>query len=307
MTSSYDQKPGIVFAFLLFLVLGLFSGSCGQRQKQDKQQSLAAAASDTLPNILSPEEANQLIDYFKASDGQNVDDNFFFDGKLEQADKAISFQFNADQTKSFFDELDRFKKNHPDPKDSIRIRIHVAFRGKTNSKWPTEPNLAPLVELVSDQAVATEQKFYPLRPFKSNIIPFIEQFNPDTSGIAMVAISAAEAKDLVKNWSNIPVDQVTEQLYLDNKRGAPGGRIRYYTFDAADTDAVYRYLKNLATQPNASHFYVHLGQLQERDYVALRTVIHLSSNALNKSNPVDRFDVDDEYFEFSRPCPNYCH
>lgn len=304
MTLLGKNNLSAMLCLLVSITFGLLY--CTSEPSSKQQTMTISPSSDTLPNELGADAAEVLIKHYQDSQGEDVDDNFFFDGKMKETDKVISFRLNPKQATAFFAELDEFKKAETQPENNVRIRIRMAFRGKNGHKLEKESNVAPLLELIVDDKNPSGN-FYPLRPFKSNFIPLFKTLYGDTPRFGDTPISIGKAKDLVESWEKIPVDNITEQLYFDNQNGVPDGRLKYYTFDVSDTNAIYKYQSNLSGNKKPCYFYIHLGQLQERGYAGLRTVIHLDDNPISK-NKKDRAVTDDEppYFEFAAQCPNHC-
>lgn len=299
MTLYSKNNLGTLLGLLISIMFGLL---CCSSENSAKQQKTANPPSlDTLPNQLGAEAAAALIDQYLDSKNEDVDENFYFDGKMEEAEKVVSFRLNPKQTADFFEELGELQKGTIQPKDSVLIRIRMAFRGKNREKWEKETNLAPLVELIVHDKNPSGN-YYPLRPFKSDFIPLFNTLYSDTTKVGFRSIPPSEARALVEKWDSVPVEDITEQLYLDKKTGVPGGRLKYYTFDAKDTEAIYQYQKKLTGKK--CYFYIHLGRLEERGYVALRTIIHLDDSPIKKGTMANDKPP---YFEFSAPCPNYCN
>lgn len=304
MTLLGKNNLGAMLCLFVLITLGLLWCTSDNSSKQQKIAN--PPSSDTLPNHLGSDMATVLIEHYLSSKDENVDDNFFFDGKKEEADKVVSFRLNPNQAADFFEDLDKLQKGKIQPKDSVRIRIWMAFRGKNGEKWGKGTNLAPLIELIVNDKNPSGN-FYPLRPFKSDFIPLFTMLYSDTTKHRLRSIPPSEARALVVNWDSVHVDDVTEQLYLDKKNGVPGDRLQFYTFDSKDTEAIYQYQTKLAGIKKPCYFYIHLGKLQERGYADLRTIIHLDDNPIPK-NKKDLAVTDDEppYFEFAMQCPPLC-
>jgi hypothetical protein len=297
MTFYSENNLNKMLCLLISITFGLLHCSSDHAPKQ--QTTSTPQSLDTLQNKLDAQAAEALIGYFLDSEGNDVDDNFFFDGKMEEKDKAVSFRLNPKQTADFFKELDDLEKKTPS-QDSVCLRIRMAFIGNNGHKLKGGINLVPLLELIVNDK-NPNGNFYPLRAFKSDLPAMFDSL---PKHIVNNQIPISEAKKLIENWNKIPVNDVTEQLYFDNKKGISGGRIKYYTFDKADTKAIYQYQTKLANNKKTCYFHIYLGQLQEREYVALRTIIHLDDNPNNNQATVNN---EPPYFEFAKPCPNYCH
>lgn len=273
--------------FILFILLGmsLFWESCGNSKKK---LSTINPAVDTLPNILTRPAADGFFKNFRNQKG-NVDRDFLFNGDTSLNNKVCSFRLNNVQAKDFFKELASLKESGK--YDSIRIRVRMAFRGKEGTKLTGKSNFFPVLELIVD-TVGTGV-FYPLRS------------NPRLPISMMIKINPKEADTLIKNWKNLPIKDITKQLFLDEQPETPENRIQYFTFGTADTEDIYKHQKMLAEKKKPCLFFIHLGQLEALGDVGLRTIIHLTSSQ-NMSKGSASQDEGDEDFEFSAPCPHHC-
>lgn len=299
MTLLGKNNLGAMIGLFVLITFGLLY--CSSENSQKQQKAPISSSSDSLPNHLGADEAEVLITHYQDSQGEEIDDNFFFDGKMKEKDKVVSFRLNPKQATDFFEELDKLQKADNQPENNVRIRIWMAFRGENGHKLEKESNVAPLLELIVDDKNPSGN-FYPLRPFKSNFIPLFKTLYGDTPKQRLKSIPSEEAHVLVENWDTIPVNDITKQLYQDNDE-VSGGRIEYYTFDVNDTEAIYQYQKKLAGTKKPCYFYIHLGQLQERGYAALRTIIHLDDNPIKIGTMTDD---QPPYFEFAAQCPPIC-
>ncbi|WP_373552328.1 hypothetical protein [Haliscomenobacter sp.] len=278
MASFSQRQLGNILGFFILLALGLFSESCGNTQQQSKN---LVTSVDTLPDSMAS-RAIALIDNFRSSNG-DISSDFFTDGRKSLQNKAIYFRLNPNQARAFFEELSRQKASAASG-DSIRIGVQMGLFGAAGTRRPTRPNLTLLLDILKNsQAPAPEDYAFPLRPFKK---------------LGDQIITNGKADTLTQNWKNISVNDITKQLYLNSDSSNPENRIKYYTFNAKDTENIYRY----AQRNNNCSLYIYLGQLIQNDHVPLRVIIRLTPNQYTV--PID--DEGEEDFEFAAPCPNHC-
>lgn len=269
-------------SFLLFIVLvmSLFWESCDNSKKQTSEATLAAAE-DTLPDKLDALKAATLIKNFQSADDQLTGD-FYFGGDESANNKAVSFRLNPNQIKSFFEELKQ-QKTSAALGDSMQIRIHMALLGKNGSKRPGQPNLTLLMDVLKNGKTPSDHSHYPLRPFK----------------VLNRAISGKLADSLTQEWNKIPAQNLVQQLYINGKISDVKNRIRHYTFNAQDTEAIYAYW---GRNPDCGLF-IYLGQYEEEDHVPLRVIIRLTPSP--STSPQGK-NGGEENFEFAGQCPPIC-
>ena len=276
---SQFSKPPRVPLFIL-LLMSLFWESCNNSKKQTFVTT--STATDTLPDKLDALKAAALIHNFQSADDQ-LSGDFYFAGDESPNNKAVSFRLNPNQIKSFFEELNQLKTSAA-PGDSLQICTHMALLGEKGSKRSDQPNFTLLMNVLKNgKSPIRDQSHYPLRPIK--------RLNQ--------AISGNLADSLTQEWKKIPAENLVQQLYLNGKIG--GGvksRIRHYTFDAQDTEAIYAYWSR---NPNCGLF-IYLGQYEEVDHVPFRVIIRLTPNP----NTSPQGNGDDENFEFAGQCPPVC-
>lgn len=268
---------------LLFfvLLLSLFWQSCGNSNKQSSPNETLAV--DTLPDEVRSITAATLIKNFQSADDKLAGD-FYFGGDESSGNRAVCFRLNSSQVKSFFEELKQ-QKNVAAPGDSLQIRIHPALLGKEGSKRPDQPNLTLLMDILKNGKAPTadDHIYFPLRP----------------RGGLNQAISGKLADSLTQNWTEIPTENLVQQLYLNGKIGDVKNRIRHYTFNTQDTEAIYAYW---GRNPDCGMF-IYLGQYEEAGHVPFRVIIRLTPNP--NTLPQGK-NGGEENFEFAGQCPPVC-
>lgn len=269
---------------LLFfvLLLSLFWQSCGNSNKQSSLNETLAV--DTLPDEVRSITAATLIKNFQSADGSLTGD-FYFSGVESIKNRAVHFRLNPDQTQVFFEKLNQLKTSAA-PDDSIQIRIHMALFGEAGTKLPGQPNLTLLLNTIkiSTNATDNDQVYFPLRPF-------VETGNR--------SISQNLADSLTMNWEKISVGNLARQLFVNGDTTNPEKRIRYYTFNTQDTEAIYAYRNQ---NPDCGMF-IYLGQFEEENHVPMRVIIRLTKNP--NTFPQGK-NGGEEDFEFASPCPPFC-
>lgn len=268
------------FILFIVLVMSLFWESCDNAKKQTSAATLAAAE-DTLPDKLDALKAATLIKNFQSADDQLTGD-FYFGGDTSTKNKAVYFQLNSKQIESLFKEIKQ-QKIAAKPVDSMQIRVHMALLEKEGNKRPGQPNLTLLLDLIKNGKTSAngDHGYYPLRPF--------QKLNH--------AISGQLADSLTQEWNKIPAENLVQQLYINGKISDVKNRIRHYTFNAQDTEAIYAYW---GRNPDCG-LSIYLGQYEEKDHVPMRVIIRLTPNASSQGK-----NGGEENFEFAGQCPPIC-
>lgn len=269
-------SKGLLFTLLL---MSFFGESCNNSKKQTTEEHLAA---DTLPDKVNTIKAATLIKNFQSADDQLTGDFYF--GGLKSSNKAVYFRLNPNQIQSFFEELKQ-QKTAAKSGDSIQIRIHMALLEEEGAKRPGQPNLTLLMDVLKNgkAPTAVDHSHYPLRPREGE----------------NQVIGDKLADSLTQEWKKIPAESLVQQLYLNSKISDVKNRIRHYTFNNKDTEAIYAYWNR---NPDCGLF-IYLGQYEEEDHVPLRVIIRLTPNP--NTSPQGK-NEDGENFEFAGQCPPVC-
>ena len=277
--SSQLSKTSRVL-LLVLLPISLFWESCNNAKKQTFAETLDAT--DTLSDKLDALKAAALINNFQSANDQLTGD-FYFGGDESPINKAVYFRLNPNQIKSFFEELKQLKTSAA-PNESLQICTHMALLGENGSKQPDQPNFTLLMNVLKNgKPPIGDHSHYPLRPIKG-----LNQ-----------AISGNLADSLTQEWQNITAENLVQQLYINGKISDVQDRIRHYTFNAQDTEAIYTYW---AQNPNCG-FFIYLGQYEEVDHVPFRVIIRLTPNP--GTFPQGK-NENGENFEFAGQCPPVC-
>jgi hypothetical protein len=276
--SQFSKTPRVLLFILL--LMSLFWESCNNSKKQTF--ATTSTANDTLPDKLDALKAATLIKNFQSADDQ-LSGDFYFGGDESPSNKAVSFRLNPNQIKSFFEELKQLKTSAAQG-DSLQICTHMALLEEKGSKRSDQPNFTLLMNVLKNgKAPIGDQSHYPLRPIKG-----LNQ-----------AISGNLADSLTQEWKKISAENLVQQLYLNGKISDAQDRIRHYTFNAQDTEAIYTFWSR---NPNCGLF-IYIGQYKEVDHVPFRVIIRLTPNP--NTSPQGN-NGDEENFEFAGQCPPVC-
>ncbi len=319
MTLIVQQKHFPIFSLSLVLLFVLILTSCENTQQttdaeenttsEQEVSSKTTFLADTIPAGV----AQMMIDRFHNTPLPDLSSNFYFANRTNIAFKVFSFELDAAQRTIFAQEL---QEAISAGNDTVEIRIHMAFQDASNANAVSgKTGIAPLLELVLDPNQVNT--FFPLRSFASTFLPVFNDLYawqdqsstgcpPELeSGQKDIRISAHCARDLIINWDVVPSADIAKNLYVNQHISDPNDRIRYYTFDAADTRDINDYIAGLSNLGKPYFFYLHFGLLETDDFVPLRMILHLDDNDIHVSQSIDRASDGAAYFEFSKPCPPY--
>ena len=307
-------QPTVNHYFLLILLFQLFLMSCENATPPADTEKEVSTDLPTLPDTIGQTVATEHIRLFEKAHLDKLNRNFFFGGELKDSFKVISLKLDAAQEISFFDRLKTIKQ---DSTQEVLLRIHMALNAKLNIEAVFDkPNLVPLLELIVDQE--PEGIYYPLRSFDSPFLTHFDQLygwqtdslgcrNIDNCGEALIRVDASCVKELVYNWDSISTAGVTKQLYFNQNTDSLKNRIKYYTFDAENTNEIYEYQQKMEREKKPCFLYIHLGQLKkDPSCVPLRTILHVDDNPIDSSHTLNRAADNAAYFEFAKPCPPAC-
>lgn len=300
------------FGFFLFVILCSLGTSCHNK----KPPVSLKVSQDTLSDILDSSEAKIFEANYHNALNEELDDDFYFDPGGSKQQKVIAFYLNPAQQQAFFQELIDVKNAQQDRtlNDSVCIRFHLAAFSKKGIKKQKHSNITPLLQIVNTKTYINSEYYYPLRAF----------YNPDTSTLTIastkranqspvhpsVGISKAQVKKFVKRWLKVPYDSISDQVCIRNPQNKNCTRVKYYTVDAKDTQAIYLFLlKHQKNNKFNCYFNMYLGVETKNGKVNLRTITHISTKQLKEKGSAslsDDGDGGEEDFEFPRPCPPYC-
>lgn len=322
MIALVKKPPTTLFVFVIFSFILLWTSSC---EESDSAKPPSRRAVNSLPDTLTPNSAQTLYNQFLHVDEDldHLDKGFLYkDGT--RVKKIKVYQLTNQQCNIFFERLKRIKEN-TSQNPSIKIDLAAISQTLTDSIYDS-PNVLPLIKPVlpvdTKGSVKEDQLgVYPLRSTHISLstqLKMIDYSNDpipiDSFGYRRIPVDTA--RKMFKQWKDLNNRQISNQLYPNKKvenqcSTDPDGRVCYYVFDATDTEAIYSICDSLHNAGAPIYFYLHLGldyNTNADNPVPLRTILHIDTRDFTKDDWEDQPALNSApaYFEFSKPCPNYC-
>lgn len=307
LTIQKPQKLSIPFILypIIFLVFSACDPPSGTEEPVDQIDQVSDSTFMSAKVSISPKAAMQLYDNYEETHG-DLDDDFCFDAGTAKKSKVISFRLSKRQQKLFFKEWKNTMDSTINSNDTVRLRFRMAFGAKRkNYKKKHNPNFAPLLEIIVNEPGFTKRNVFPMQPFKSQLIENWDSLY-SSHNRSYPNIPLKEAQKLIRKWESLDTSQITSALYLYDQPQSENTRVRYYTFDAIDTEKMYNYFTSLSEKSKSAYLFLHLGILDVDNTIPLRTVLHLDDNPTELDALPQGVDDLAPYFEFSKPCPPYC-